>query len=88
VTGVAGLALPAFAGAFDARWAGGTDRSQGRFLPSSMVSSLAVAAGYLLVVEGEGERSNVTTTAGAIVLLAGTPALLTLADRVLRALRR
>jgi hypothetical protein len=88
VTGVAGLALPAFAGAFAARWAGGTDRSHGRFLPSSMVSSLAVAAGYLLVVEGEGERSNVTTTAGAIVLLAGTPALLTLADRVLRALRR
>lgn len=87
VTGVAGIALPAFAGSFAARWAGGTDRSQGRIIPSSMVSSLAVAAGYLLVVEGEGEHSNVTTAAGAVVLLAGTPLLLTLADRVFRALR-
>jgi hypothetical protein len=87
ITGVAGLALPAFAGSVAARWAGGTDRSRGRIMPSSMVSSLAVAAGYLLVVEGEGERSGVTTTVGAVVLLAGTPVLLTLADRVFRALR-
>jgi hypothetical protein len=86
-TGVVGLALPAVAGSLAARWAGGTARSRGRLIPSSMLSSLAVAAGYLLIVEGEGERSGVTTTAGAIVLVAGTPALLTLADRVFRSLR-
>ncbi|MGH7502085.1 MAG: carboxypeptidase-like regulatory domain-containing protein [Longimicrobiales bacterium] len=87
VAGVISLALPALAGSAAARWAGGTERSQGRLLPSSAIASLAVAAGFLLLVEGEGHRSDVTKTAGTVVLVAGTPALLTLADRVFRSLR-
>ncbi len=81
------VALPGVAGSVAAQWAGSTQRSQGRIVPSALLGTLAVAAGYLLLVQGEGADSDAARTAGAIVLTIGAPLILTLGDRAFRALR-
>jgi len=85
--GFGSLAVPAIAGSFAAQWAGSTDRSRGRVLPSAALAATTVTLGYLLVVQGHGGRSDVARTAGRIVLVLGAPVIVTLADRGLRALR-
>jgi hypothetical protein len=81
------LALPGAAGGLAARWAGGTDRSQGRFAPSAVLGTLTVAAGYLMYVQGDSDRSKTMQNAGVVVLTVGTPIVTTLSDRVFRVLR-
>ena len=85
--GFGSLAVPAVAGSFAARWAGSTDRSQGRILPTTALAATSVTLGYLLVVHGHGGRSAGAQTGGAIVLVVATPMIVTLADRAFRALR-
>jgi hypothetical protein len=81
------LGLPAAAGGLTARWAGATDRSQGRIAPSAVLGTLTVAAGYLLLVQGYSDRSNTMHSAGVVVLTVGTPLVTTFSDRAFRVLR-
>jgi hypothetical protein len=81
------LALPSAAGSLATRWAGSTERSRGRFVPSAVMGTLAVSAGALLLVHGESKDSDAARTAGAIVVTVGAPLVLTLGDRAFRALR-
>lgn len=81
--GFLSLGLPALGGGLAARWSGETDRSRGRITPAGLAASFGLTVGYLMLIHGE----PVTETAGTIVLTLGVPALLTLSDRVFRALR-
>jgi hypothetical protein len=81
------LTLPGAAGSLAARWAGSTDRSRGRIVPSAVMGTLAVSSGALLLVHGESKDSDAARTAGAIVVTVGVPLVLTLGDRAFRALR-
>lgn len=80
---IGSLLLPSVTGGLAVRWAGATDRSRGRFVPSMVITSLTLAGGYLLMLRGEGA----TQTAGAVVLYVGVPLTQTFADRVFRILR-
>jgi hypothetical protein len=87
LAGFVSLALPAAAGSYAARWAGGTGRSRGRVLPGLIVGTISAAGGYLLLVRGQGSNSDTATNTGALILTVGTPVLLTISDRALRILR-
>jgi hypothetical protein len=87
LAGFVTLALPAAAGSYAARWAGGTGRSHGRVLPGLIVGTISAAGGYLLFVRGQGTDSAIATNTGALILTVGTPVLLTFSDRLLRILR-
>ncbi len=87
LAGFASIALPSAAGSMAARWAGSTDRSRGRVMPSSMLAATSVALGYMLLVRGDSEGSGTATTFGSAVLVLGTPVIVTLADRAMRAMR-
>jgi hypothetical protein len=86
-TGFITLGLPSVAGGLAARWAGTTERSRGRLVPSAVLGALSAAAGYVLVVEGDVGGGGAAWTAGALLLTVGTPLVTTLSDRVFRALR-
>ena len=81
------LGLPGLSSSFAAGWAGTTDRSKGRMLPSTLLGTLSAASGYLLLVHGQGNDSQVSRTAGVLILTVGTPILTTAADRIFRSLR-
>jgi hypothetical protein len=81
--GFLSLGLPALAGGLAARWGGATDRSRGRITPAGLAASFGLTAGYLMLIHGEPG----TEAAGTVILTLGVPALLTLSDRVFRALR-
>jgi hypothetical protein len=81
------LGLPGVTGGAAARWAGSTDRSQGRLVPSALLSTLSVATGYLIYVEGKTARSKATQVTGMTILFVGTPLLTGVSDRLFRALR-
>ena len=85
--GFMGLGLPAVGGTLAARRAGATERSRGRMLPAAVFGTMASAAGYLFLVEGESRDSKAAVGAGALVLAVGTPLLVTFSDRLFRALR-
>lgn len=78
--GVLSVVLPALGAGLTARWAGATDRSRGRLVPAMVAGGMALSAGYIMVLGGEGG----TEVAGAAVLALGVPAVLTLADRIIR----
>jgi hypothetical protein len=80
---VLSVALPSASGSIAARWGGRTDRSQGRLVPSMVLTGAVLTGGYLLLINGEGASE----TAGAMVLGLAVPAVLTLSDRVFRILR-
>lgn len=82
-TSLLSVALPSVSGGFAARWAGSTERSQGRMVPSIVASSIVLTGGYLMLLTGEGS----TRTTGALVLAIGVPLTQTLTDRALRILR-
>jgi hypothetical protein len=69
------------------RWAGGTQISKGRALPSSLLGTATASVGYILWIRGVNRESRFTRTAGQAVLAVGVPLSLTLADRVFRVLR-
>src|SRR5690606_12005976 len=50
--GAAAVGLPVSATSYVAHWGGATSRSQGRIIPTAVVSSVAAMTGYLLVIEG------------------------------------
>lgn len=81
------LGLPGITGGTAARWAGATERSRGRLVPSVILSTLSVASGYLVWVEGTGVDSRSVQTVGATLLFVGTPLLAAFSDRLFRALR-
>jgi hypothetical protein len=69
------------------RWAGATTRSEGRIAPSFAVGTATAAIGYMLRLRGDRRDSDVSRTAGTLVLAVGVPLSLTLSDRVFRVLR-
>ena len=77
---VLSVALPAAGAGVVARWAGSTDRSRGRLVPAMIAGGLTLSAGYIMVLGGEGGAEM----AGGVVLSLGVPAVLTLADRIIR----
>jgi hypothetical protein len=81
------LGLPGVAGGTAARWAGSTDRSRGRLVPSALLSTLSVASGYLIWVEGKTTKSDAAKIAGVSILFVGTPLLTAFSDRLFRSLR-
>jgi len=81
--GFLSLSLPTAGGTLGARWAGKTDRSEGRLTVSAVATTLMLTSGYLLLIHG----GDVSTTAGVIVLSIGVPTVTTLADRAFRFLR-
>ena len=85
--GFLSLGLPGLAGSLAAHRAGATGRSRGRVLPAAVFGTMASAAGYLLLIEGESSNSGAAVGAGALILGVATPILLTFSDRLFRALR-
>jgi hypothetical protein len=80
---IGSVVLPSVGGGLAARWAGSTERSRGRLVPSMVTSSIALVGGYLMMLGGDGG----TEAAGAVLLFVGVPLTQTLADRVMRILR-
>jgi hypothetical protein len=81
------LALPAVGGSTAAHWAGATERSEGRILPSALLGTLAAGGGYFLILHGESNHSDAYRTAGVVLLTVGTPLVTTVGDRICRGLR-
>lgn len=77
------VVLPALTGSLTTRWAGSTDRSRGRLVPSMVASSITLTGGYLLLLSDNANQE----VAGAVVLFLGVPLVQTFTDRVLRMLR-
>lgn len=82
-TSLLSVTLPSITGTFAARWAGSTDRSRGRAVPSFVASAIVLTGGYLMLIGGDGASQ----TTGALVLAIGVPLTHTFADRALRILR-
>lgn len=81
--GLLSIAVPAVAGGMIAGWGGATDRTRGRLAPAALAGAMALTGGYLLVIQGGDTATNV----GYVVLGAGVPLTLALADRIFRVLR-
>jgi len=81
------LGLPTLSGSYAARWAGTTDRSKGRLVPTIVMGLLPALSGYLLMAEAEATDSGVARGAGVALLTVGTPAFMTMSDRIFRTLR-
>jgi hypothetical protein len=79
-SGTLAIALPIFASSYAARWGGSTERSRGRLVPSFVIGSVSALTGFLLLVEGQEIPAGVA-------LAVGTPALISLSDRIFRVLR-
>lgn len=81
--GLLSVGVPAFTGAMVARWSGGTEQTRGRVGPSAFAGGVVLSGGYLLMIHGgTGAR-----TAGFVLLSAGVPVAIALADRVFRTIR-
>ena len=86
-TGLLSVGLPAVGGGTAAGWAGSTNISRGRFLPSAFVGVVSSTAGYLLLLRAETQDNRTSEIAGAVILSVGTPLLMTMSDRLFRSLR-
>jgi hypothetical protein len=86
-TGFLLLGLPAATSALAARWAGTTERSQGRVMPSALLGTLTVASGLLLYAHGETHQSEAMRTTGVVILGVALPVVTTFSDRIFRGLR-
>jgi hypothetical protein len=80
-------ALPSLSASLAARFAGQTERSRGRFVPSMVIGSAITVGGWVALLYGDAEDNQVASIAGITILTVGTPVFTTLADRVLRQLR-
>jgi hypothetical protein len=69
------------------RWAGGTTYSSGRSVPAALLGGATATVGYLLRTRGQDRGSAASRNAGHVVLGVGVPLVLTLSDRVFRAVR-
>jgi hypothetical protein len=85
--GAVAVALPATGSALGAHWGGRTGASQGRWIPTVLGATLALLPGYGFSLATVGTGVEATNTAGMVVLVAGTPILTVLADRLYRSVR-
>ena len=88
-TGVFALSLPGAIGGAASSRIGRTRQSRGRYFPAAMAGMISTTAGYVMImhaedVEYEGDALRI---AGLVTMAVGTPLLLTLSDRLFRALR-
>lgn len=81
--GVLSVAMPSIAGGLIARSGGQTTRTRGRLAPTALAAGMTLTGGYLLVIQG-GDKSSL---GGYILLAAGVPVTLAVADRIFRVLR-
>jgi hypothetical protein len=84
---VTAMALPAGAAALGARWGGATSNSRGRLLPALLGAGMMVFPGYAFSMATVGGGTEMANGVGALMLVVGTPLLVTLADRMFRDLR-
>ncbi len=84
---VAAMALPAAAAALGARWGGTTAASRGRLLPALLGAGMMVFPGYAFSMATVGGGTEMANAVGGVMLVLGTPLLVTLADRMFRDLR-
>ncbi len=82
-----GISLHSTVGSWTTRWAGQTDLSRGRLVPAAFLSGMLVAGGYVLLSEATENGSDGLKATGVIALTVGTPLIMTLSDRLFRALR-
>lgn len=88
--GIAGMTAAVLTGAVGplfTRWAGRTPASEGRTYPALLATAATASLGYLLYVDGENTESDGSRLAGQVVLGVGIPVVLTLSNRIFRALR-
>lgn len=83
----AAMLLPATAAAIGARLGGSTATSHGRMLPALLGAGMMLFPGYAFSMSSVGGGSDTANLVGAVLLSVGTPALVTLADRLFRDLR-
>lgn len=81
------VALPTVAGALATRWSGTTQRSEGQFDISLLLSTLTVTSGYLMLIKAERGGSSASRTVGIAVLGLVAPAVTALSNRMFRVLR-
>ena len=88
-TGVFALSLPGAIGGVASSRTGSTRQSRGRYFPAAMAGLISTTAGYVMVMHAEDVeyKSDSLRIAGLLTMTVGTPVLLTLADRLFRALR-
>lgn len=84
---LAAMALPALGSAMGARIGGGNPGSRGRLGPALLSAALMVFPGYAFSMATVGGGSHAANVAGAVMLVAGTPLFVTLADRMFRDVR-
>ena len=88
-TGVFALSLPGAIGGAASSRIGSTRQSRGRYLPAAMAGLISTTAGYVMVMHAEDleYKSDSLRIVGLLTMTVGTPLLLTLSDRLFRALR-
>ena len=88
-TGLVALSLPGTIGGFASSRVGATQWSRGRYFPAAMAGLISTTAGYVMVMRAEdpGYKSDSLRIAGLLTMAVGTPVLLTLSDRLFRAVR-
>ncbi len=82
--GVTAVALPALGVSLAGRWAGSTDHSVGRTLPSMLGAALALIPGYAYALSTVGSEAQAVNVVGYTFLAIGVPAIVTITDRLFR----
>jgi hypothetical protein len=85
--GLTAFALPALGSAMGARWGGRTNTSQGKLVPAVVGAAMMIFPGYIFSLMTVGDGVQTMNVVGKGMLVIGTPALVTLADRMFRKLR-
>lgn len=85
--GLAAVLLPAVGSALGARMGGRTDVSVGRTVPALIGAGMMIVPGYAFSLSTVGDGVQTMNTVGRVLLVAGTPLVVTLADRLYRRLR-
>lgn len=85
--GASAFVLPAVGSALGARWAGGTERSEGRLVPALLGAGMMLFPGYAFSLSTVGGSQPVVNNIGYAFLAAGVPLAVTLADKLFRELR-
>lgn len=83
----AALALPAMGAALGTHFGGGTHASVGRFVPAVVGAGMMLFPGYAFSMSTVGGGSKAANAVGNVLLVAGAPIVVTMADRLFRSLR-
>lgn len=87
LAGMSAFVLPAVGSALGARWAGGTDLSEGRLVPALLGAGMMLFPGYAFSLSTVGGDQAVVNNIGYAFLAVGVPVAVTLADKLFRKLR-